>query len=83
MARVMRPATVGQQMIANFFNDARKQTGLPADGTPIWDWLSAQPIVSEQDVARLRDLHAKTQEGRRVDLSQLHNLLIRLRAALN
>ncbi len=25
MARVMRPATVGQQMIANFFNDARKR----------------------------------------------------------
>jgi hypothetical protein len=83
MARVMQPATVGRQMIANFFNDARKQTGLPADGTPIWDWLSAQTVVSEQDVARLQALHAKVEEGRRVNLSQLHNLLIRLRAALN
>jgi hypothetical protein len=83
MARVMRPATVGQQMIANFFNDARKQAGLPADGTPMWDWLSARTVVSEQDVARLQALYAKVQEGRRVNLSQLHNLLIRLRAALN
>ena len=83
MARVMRPATVGQQMITNFFNEARKRTGLPADGTPMWDWLNAQTVVSEQDVARLQALHAKVQEGRRVNLSQLHNLLIRLRAALN
>jgi hypothetical protein len=83
MARVMRPATVGQQMISNFFNDARKRIGLPADGTPMWDWLSAQTVVSEQDVERLQALHAKVQRGRRVDLSQLHNLLIRLRVALN
>ncbi|WP_116807973.1 DUF4350 domain-containing protein [Steroidobacter cummioxidans] len=83
MARVMRPATVGQQMIANFFNDARRRSGLPADGTPMWDWLSAQTVVSEQDVERLQALHAKVQQGHRVNLSQLHNLLIRLRAALN
>jgi hypothetical protein len=83
MARVMRPATVGQQMIANFFNDARKRHGLPADGAPMWDWLSAQSVVSEQDVERLQTLHAKVHRGQRVDLSQLHNLLIRLRAALN
>ncbi|GFE79556.1 hypothetical protein GCM10011487_15560 [Steroidobacter agaridevorans] len=83
MARVMRPATVGQQMIANFFNDARKRHGLPADGSPMWEWLSAQTVVSEQDVERLQALHAKVQRGHRVNLSQLHNLLIRLRAALN
>jgi hypothetical protein len=82
MARVMRPAAAGQQMIANFFNDARKRLGLPADGTPVWDWLRAQPVVSSQDIDRLQTLHAKVQEGRRVDLSQLHNLLVRLRAAL-
>lgn len=83
MARVMRPATVGQQMIANFFNDTRKRHGLPADSAPMWDWLSAQTVVSEQDVERLQALHAKIQRGHRVNLSQLHNLLIRLRTALN
>lgn len=83
MARVMRPATVGQQMISNFFNDARKRLGLATDGTPLWDWLSAQPVVSQQDVERLQSLHSKIQQGKRVDLSKLHNLLIRLRAALN
>jgi hypothetical protein len=83
MARVMRPAAVGQQMIANFFNDARKHLGLAADGAPLWDWLRAQPAVSSQDIEWLQTLHAKVQQGRRVDLSQLHNLLARLRAALN
>jgi hypothetical protein len=83
MARVMRPATAGQQMIANFFNDARKRLGLPVDGSPMWDWLSAQSVVSAQDVERLQVLHAKLQQGHRVNLSQLHNLLIRLRTMLN
>lgn len=83
MARVMKPATVGQQMIANFFNEVRKRLGLPIDGAPVWDWLSAQPVVSNEDVERLRSLHEKLQQGRRVDLPKLHNLLLRLRAALN
>jgi hypothetical protein len=83
MARVMRPATVGQQMIANFFNDTRKRLGLPTDGTPVWEWLSTHAAVSARDLERLQVLHAKVQQGRRVDLAQLHNLLVRMRAALN
>ncbi|WP_129775687.1 DUF4350 domain-containing protein [Peristeroidobacter soli] len=82
MARVMRPATVAQQMISNFFNDARKRHGLPAGTAPMWDWLGAQTMVSERDVERLQALHAKVEQGKRVNLSQLHNLLIRLRTAL-
>lgn len=83
MARVMRPAAAGQQMIANFFNDARKRLGLVIDGSPLWDWLRAQTVVSSEDVERLQTLYAKVQHGGRVDLTQLHNLLTRLRAALN
>ncbi|MDY6947182.1 MAG: DUF4350 domain-containing protein [Pseudomonadota bacterium] len=83
MARVMHPAAAGQQMIANFFNDARKHLGLAADGAPLWDWLRAQPAVSSRDIDWLQTLHAKVEQGRRVDLTQLHNLLARLRAALN
>lgn len=83
MARVVRPAAAGQQMIANFFNDARKRLGLAADGSPVWDWLRSQSTVSREDVDRLHTLHAKVQQGRRVDLEQLHNLLVRLRTELN
>lgn len=83
MARVLRPAIVGQQLFANFFNDTRTRMGLPLNGEPIWDWLSVQAAVSPQDFQRLRELHAKVQHGRRVDLSRLHNLLVRVRTALN
>ena len=83
MARVLRPAIVGQQLFANFFNDTRTRIGLPLNGEPVWDWLGAQIAVSPHDVQRLQELHAKVQHGRRVDLSRLHNLLVRVRAALN
>lgn len=82
MARVLRPAIVGQQLFANFFNDTRTRMGLPPNGEPVWDWLNAQGAVSPQDVERLQHLHAKIQHGRRVDLLRLHNLLVRVRTAL-
>jgi len=83
MARVLQPATAGQQLFANFFNDARRRLGLPLNGAPVWDWLQAQAAVPMQDVERLQELHAKVMQGRRIDLPQLHNLLVRLRTALN
>jgi len=82
MARVLQPATVGQQLLTNFFNDVRKLGGMPLDGAPVWDWLHARGGVSAQDVQQLQAMHAKVEQGRRVDLSQLHNLLVRVRAAL-
>ena len=82
MARVLRPAVVGQQLFANFFNDTRLRLGLPPNGEPLWDWLSLQTAVAPQDVQRLQELHAKVQHGRRVELLRLHNLLVRVRTAL-
>jgi hypothetical protein len=82
MARVLRPAVVGQQLFANFFNDTRLRMGLPPNGEPVWDWLSVQAAVPSQDIQRLQELHAKVQHGRRVDLLRLHNLLVRVRTAL-
>lgn len=82
MARVLQPAAVGQQMFANFFNDTRRRIGLPLNGAPVWDWLSAHAAVSPHEIERLRDLHVRAAQGRRVDLSQLHNLLVQLRMAL-
>lgn len=83
MARVLQPSTVGQQMFANFFNDTRRRIGLPLNGAPVWDWLSEHPAVPPQDLERLRELHARVLQDRRIDLSQLHNTLVQLRSALN
>jgi len=82
MARVLRPATAGQQLFTNFFNDVRRQVGLPLDGAPVWDWMTERAAVPAGDIEQLQQLHEKVLHGRRVDLPKLHNLLTRVRAGL-
>jgi hypothetical protein len=82
LAQVLRPAAAAQQLFANFFNELRRRCGLPTDGAPLWDWLSAQAAVSPDDLAQLRKLHARAVRGSRVDLQRLQTLLARTRANL-
>lgn len=82
MARVLKPAAAGQQLFTNFFNDIRRQVGLPLDGAPVWEWMMGRGAVSAGDIEQLRELHGKVLHGRRVDLPKLHNLLTRVRAGL-
>lgn len=82
MARVLKPAAAGQQLFSNFFNDIRRQMGLPLDGAPVWDWMAGRGAVSAGDIQQLRELHEKVLHGRRIDLPKLHNLLTRVRAGL-
>lgn len=82
MARVLKPAAAGQQLFTNFFNDIRRQVGLPLDGAPVWDWMTGRGAVSAGDIEQLRELHEKALHGRCVDLPKLHNLLTRVRAGL-
>jgi hypothetical protein len=78
MSRVLKPATAAQQLFTIFFNDLRRQTGLPVDGQAAWDLMAARS-VPQQDVEQLRDLHAKAEQGRRIDLTKLQNLLVQVR----
>lgn len=82
MARVLQPATAGQQLFTNFFNDIRRQTGLPANGAPVWDWMTQRSAIAAQDVEQLRELHGKVLRGRRIDLPKLQNLLVQVRSSL-
>lgn len=82
LARVLKPAAAGQRLFENFFNDIRRHAGLPANGAPMWDWMSAHGTVDDNDVARLRDLHGKVLRGQRIDLSKLQNLLVQIRRGL-
>lgn len=82
LARVLRPATAGQQLFTNFFNELRQRLGLPADGEPLWEWLAAHPALHASDIARLQDLHRQVGRRRRVKLPELHNLLVRVRGLL-
>jgi hypothetical protein len=83
MARVLRPAAAGQRLFANFFNEIRGRLGLTPDDAPLWDWLAGHSMVAPADLERLQELHRRVAERRRVDLTELHNLIARVRAQLN
>ena len=83
MARVLRPAAAGQRLFANFFNEIRGRLGLTLDGAPVWDWLAAHSVVAAADLGRMQELHRRVAGRRRVDLTELHNLIARIRAQLN
>ena len=83
MARVLKPAAMGQRLFANFFNEIRQRLGLAPDGTPVWDWLGAHAAIPVNDLQRLQELHGRVSQQRRVNLPELHNLLVRVRALLN
>ena len=82
LARALKPATAGQRLFENFFNDIRRHTGLPANGAPMWDWVGARGTVAADDVAQLQELHGKALRGQRIDLSKLQNLLVQIRKNL-
>jgi len=83
MARVLKPAAAGQQLFVNFFNDVRRRLGLTPNGAPVWEWLRLHTPLSAHEIARLQQLHLKVASGRRVDLVQLHNELVRVREILD
>lgn len=83
LARALRPAAAGQRLFENFFNDIRRNLGLPANGAPLWDWISARGAVPVHDVAQLQELHGDVLRGKRIDLSKLQNLLVQVRGQLS
>jgi hypothetical protein len=83
LARALRPAAAGQRLFENFFNDIRRNLGLPANGAPMWDWISARGAVPAGDIAQLQELHGDVLRGQRIDLSKLQNLLVQVRTHLS
>jgi hypothetical protein len=77
-AATLTSATAGARLLANFFNSIRCRLGLVQDGTPEWEWLSAQAGVAARDLEELRRWHERAQAGRSVDLVRLQNLLVQL-----
>jgi hypothetical protein len=82
-AATLTPAAAGARLLANFFNPIRRRLALREDGTPVWDWLSAQAGVSANELSELRRLQDRIRSGRRVDLIRLQNLLSGLQGNLS
>lgn len=81
LARVVRPSAAAQQLFEHFFRGLRGRDSLPG-AEPDWQWLEAHSTVTAADLRQLQDLHRRTLQGRRVDLPRLHNLLTRVRRAI-
>jgi hypothetical protein len=69
-------------LLANFFNGIRRRLGLAEDGAPLWEWLAAQATVPPGDVQQLQRMQARIDAGRRVDLPQLQNLLVKVQGQI-
>lgn len=81
-ASTLPPAAAGARLFENFFNSIRRRLDLRQDGSPVWQWLSAQAGVSLGEVLELRRLHDRIQAGRRVDLLRLQTILSQLQGNL-
>jgi hypothetical protein len=81
-ASLLPAPEAGARLFENFFNGIRRRLHWREDGTPVWDWLSAQAGVSLEDLAELRRIHGRISAGRRVDLLRLQTILSRLQGNL-
>jgi hypothetical protein len=81
LARVLKPATAAERLIANFQDEVRRGAALPAEA-PVWEWLEGRPDLPRGDLERLRELQRRAVRRDRVDLPAVQNLLTRLRSRL-
>ncbi len=81
-ASTLTPAMAGARLLSNFFNSIHRRLGTREDDSAVWEWLALQTAVSRGDVARLRELQARIQSGRRFDLPGLQNLLSELQGKI-
>jgi hypothetical protein len=81
-ASTITPVAAAARLLANFFNGVRRRLGLPEDGAPLWEWLATQATVPAGDVEQLQQMQQRIAAGRRVDLPQLQNLLVKVQGKI-
>jgi hypothetical protein len=84
LARVLRPAAAARRMYEHFFARLRSRTRRSTqDGDAPWEWLKQQPRLSRADVLQLKEWYAEAYSDRRVPLTQVHNLIVRIERQLS
>ena len=81
-ASTITPVAAGARLLGNFFNGIRRRLGLPEDGEPVWGWLASQAAVLPGEMEQLRRMQARIDDGRRVDLTRLQNLLVKVQGKI-
>jgi hypothetical protein len=83
LANILSPAAAGRRLLEQFFNQLRRRLAQPEDGQPVWDWLEAHARVRTKDLAELKQLYARAQSDRRLNLVRLQSLLTQLAGCIS
>jgi hypothetical protein len=81
MARRLRPRDAGLLLLEEWFDEIRRQRGLPQRPEPPWEELRATPALDRHTCDALETGYKTLKSGRAVDLVRLHNLLLQARRA--
>jgi hypothetical protein len=81
-ASTLTQAAAGGRLLENFFNGIRRRLSLPENGGPLFEWLGSQATVTPGEVQELKRMHARIMADRRIDLTALQNLLVKLQGKI-
>jgi hypothetical protein len=81
-ARHLRPREAARGLLRHFFNDVRRRYRLPPNGEPAWEALDRAAGRAHTDLRQLRELQARLEQGRAVDLARLRNLILKVQDSL-
>jgi hypothetical protein len=74
--------SAARRLLGNFYDEIHRWRHEPEDGAAPWEWLRAQPGVTPEQLAALRELHERVHADHDVSLSRLQNLLSQLRGSV-
>lgn len=80
-ARVLTPAATARRLFENFFGDIRRAVGMTEDEMP-WEWMRSQAQLPVDRLEELQALYQRAQQGAKLNLIRLQNLLAEARAVL-
>jgi hypothetical protein len=83
LARVLRPAAGARRLFEHFFRRVSDRAPLRREGDgPPWEFLERHPRIARADIGQLKDWYADACASRRVPLTRLHNLIVRIDRAM-
>ena len=84
LARVLRSDAGARRMFEHFFRRIGEQTSLSREtSAPPWEVLERHPRIARADLQQLKGWYADACAARRVPLTRLHNLIVKIDSHLD
>jgi hypothetical protein len=78
LARVLRPDAAARRIFEHFFRRVGERAPRSRGAGPPWEFLERHPRISREDIGQLKGWYADACALRRVPLTRLHNLIVRV-----